>query len=380
MLIRPKVLSFITTSQCTASCKNCCFSCSPKETNAIPVPRMHEYIDQACEVGSIRVIVFTGGECFLLGNDLDCLISHAARNGFSTRFVSNGYWATSPKVAQKRVKDIVSAGVKEANFSTGESHANFVSPEYVKYGAIACAEEGLPTIIALELFKGEKFDLNLFLSDAKFKSLIEDKRIIIQTSPWVSFSNNCEQDSTISYSKEYLAFVAKSDRSCRSSLYTIAISFHEDLWACCGLTSMAIPEWSLGSLKNQTIEDAINAAPDDLLKLWIHFEGPEAVLNYINQVAPDFKLRFGFAHVCDACRYLYSRGKIVLDVIRTNPPPQFSFMLNRWCMQLLISESQEHREGGVRDDGKSLRLLKSRFSIKNVFSLKSLVSEDSFQP
>ena len=346
------------------------------KNNAIPVLRMHEYIDQACEINSFRVIVFTGGECFLLGRNLDFLVSHATNNGFMTRFVSNGYWAESLDIAKKRVDQLVESGIKEANFSTGESHARFINPEFVMNGAIVCAEKGLPTIIALELFKGEKFDLNSFLSNLRFRNLVEEKKIILQTSPWISFSEVEGQYPAMPYSSSYLSFVAKSDRSCRSSLYTVAISFYEDLWACCGLTSMAIPEWSLGSLKNQTIKEVIDSAPDDLLKLWIHFEGPEMVLKYVNQINSELNLKSSFAHLCDACRYLYSQSEVVFDVLGTVPPPQFNGFLNRWCMQLLVSESQEYREGFLRDEGKSLRLLKERFSINNTFSLKSLVNED----
>src|SRR5271166_3771858 len=84
MLIRPQTLSLITTHQCTAACDNCCFACTPKITKAIPVERMASLIDEGAAIETIKVVVFTGGECFLLGRRLDELIKRAARHGLIT--------------------------------------------------------------------------------------------------------------------------------------------------------------------------------------------------------------------------------------------------------------------------------------------------------
>ena len=72
-------------------CDHCCFSCSPKVEKTIPTANLHKYIDQAAEIDSFRLVVFTGGECFLLGDDLDALVRRASGHKFLTRFVSNGY-------------------------------------------------------------------------------------------------------------------------------------------------------------------------------------------------------------------------------------------------------------------------------------------------
>ena len=103
MLIQPHILSLITTHRCTAACDHCCFSCHPERDEHVPVPNLHKYIEQAAEVDSIKVVAFTGGECFLLGKDLDELVNTASRNRLRSRFVSNGYWASSPREASKNV-------------------------------------------------------------------------------------------------------------------------------------------------------------------------------------------------------------------------------------------------------------------------------------
>src|SRR5512144_1940405 len=87
MLIRPHTLSLITTYRCTAACDHCCFGCTPQVPTswAIPFTRMLSLIDEAADLGSIRVVVFTGGECFLLGARLNRLIALASAHDLVTR-------------------------------------------------------------------------------------------------------------------------------------------------------------------------------------------------------------------------------------------------------------------------------------------------------
>jgi MoaA/NifB/PqqE/SkfB family radical SAM enzyme len=128
MLIHPRGLSLITTKRCTAACDHCCFHCTPLATEAIPLERLHALVDEARDVPSIRLIVFTGGECFLLGQELDTLVARASDHGFATRCITNGYWASSLRVAMQRMRALAAAGLSEIEFSTGAFHAAYVPP------------------------------------------------------------------------------------------------------------------------------------------------------------------------------------------------------------------------------------------------------------
>lgn len=85
---------------------------------------MENYVDE-CMIhygDSLKVLVLTGGECFLLGNDLNLIIDYASRIGLSVRVVTNGYWAKSPEIAKEKLLELSKCGLKEVNFSTGEDH------------------------------------------------------------------------------------------------------------------------------------------------------------------------------------------------------------------------------------------------------------------
>src|SRR5207247_1756710 len=100
----PTHLTILPTYRCTAACAQCCFESNPHVQGRIPIERILDYIDQAAgDFPSLRLVVFSGGECFLLRRDLDAAIERATSRGLATRCVTNGYWATSPRAARERI-------------------------------------------------------------------------------------------------------------------------------------------------------------------------------------------------------------------------------------------------------------------------------------
>lgn len=99
LIISPKTIAFATTFQCTAACKNCCFGCSPQNKARLSLEDMKDYVDQAIKNygNSVKVLVLTVGECFLLKDDLSRIIEYGSEKGLVVRVVTNGFWATTIK-------------------------------------------------------------------------------------------------------------------------------------------------------------------------------------------------------------------------------------------------------------------------------------------
>jgi len=147
----PTHLTILPTYRCTAACAQCCFESNPHVQGRIPIERILDYIDQAAgDFPSLRLVVFSGGECFLLRQDLDAAIERATSRGLATRCVTNGYWATSPRAARERILPLYEAGLTELNFSTGDDHQKFVPFERIVHGAVAAAESGIRALIVVE--------------------------------------------------------------------------------------------------------------------------------------------------------------------------------------------------------------------------------------
>ena len=301
MLVHPHTLSLITMHKCTAACDHCCFTCSPKETKAIPYERLQSLIDEAREIPSIQLVVFTGGECFMLRDKLDALIQKANSYGYRTRCVTNGYWATSRHTAEMRARSIAEAGLKEINFSTGTFHSRYVPVEYIVHGASACVREGITTLINAELFNGTEFSIETIAEDSELKEMIADKRLIVQRNVWIDNQGQAK----LEHQQEHSRFNESRKTGCSTVLDVITINPDLHAVACCGLHLERIPELHLGSIANATIKSVISDAPDDFLKIWMHVEGPERILEFVKQHDPEYKLPLHSVHPCETCLHLY---------------------------------------------------------------------------
>lgn len=148
LVIKPLVLTFITTYTCTASCKDCCFGCNPNRNERLTEQEIIKYIDMSIKTyPSIKLLVLTGGECFLFGKKLDNIINHAFNNGLFVRVVTNGYWASNYKNAYNRLSRLSANGLKELNLSTGDDHIEFVPKDRIVSAARASMDLGIKLLL-----------------------------------------------------------------------------------------------------------------------------------------------------------------------------------------------------------------------------------------
>jgi pyruvate-formate lyase-activating enzyme len=309
---RPKLLSLITTHRCTAACDHCCFGCSPKATKAIPVRRMHGLIDEAAAIGSIEMVGFTGGECFLLGRKLDALVARATGHGLRTRAVTNGYWAVSAAAARARVAALRAAGLGELHLSTGMFHQRYVPVERVLHGARAAAEAGLVTSVVVEECEGSTFDAPAV--HAALADLVARDRLVILRQPWIAHADG-RGEARLAHDPSLSRFRPENRGGCASILNVLSVTPDQTLIACCGYTMEAIPELHLGSVAERSIAEVLHAAPNDLLKYWIHVDGPEAVLDFVKRFEPDYPLPVESPDMCQTCLHLH-RDKLARQVLR----------------------------------------------------------------
>ncbi len=314
MLFRPRTLSVVTTLQCTAACDHCCFSCTPKMTKRIPRERITQSIDDVATIPSMRHVVFTGGECFLLGNELLEHIAHAASFGFLVRCVSNGYWAVNEKGARQRLEPLVAAGLRSLVVSTGGMHARFVPIDRVRMATRVAAELGCSVTVTLETFVGSDIDRGTLMQDAAFAAMVDAGKIVIDESPWVPETGG-NGTAELSHLQAELRFRDESAATrCGSILDTISITPNMNVNACCGFPMEHFEELRLGSLDDGGLLEVINASADDFLRVWIHVDGPERILRFVQRHDPGFELPLDAAHICSSCAYLLG-SKRAMEII-----------------------------------------------------------------
>ena len=328
-MILPHTLSLITTHTCTAACDHCCFSCSPQIKKSIPVTRLHSLIDEAKDIPSMKVVVFTGGECFLLGEQLNALISHAARNKFLTRCVTNGYWANSKEAACRRVNELKRSGLNEINFSTGDMHSAYVSPMSIVNGALACAEKGIYTVINIENFGGSNLARDFFTENELLKEHVVSQRIKVQSSTWIKSDGHAD----LNHSSNLSRFNPANKTSCSTVLNVLAVTPSQELVACCGLHLERISELHIGSVETVSLRDAIRTHKPDLIKIWLHLEGPEAILEWVKERLPSFNLPQNPVHPCETCLFLYSSPD-ALSVIKNHIKDKESELVSKYLASI----------------------------------------------
>jgi hypothetical protein len=259
---------------------------------------MHSLIDEAKRIPSIERIVFTGGECFLLGRDLDALIAHANELMLQTRVITNGYWAIGPDAAGKRVAALHAAGLTEMMLSTGSFHQRFVPVERVVHAARAAAAARIPVRVAIEVCDQQTFDEAL-LGD-ELADEIATRRVFLGHDPW---TEDAAGRGTTTLSHDGLLAQGGADRAegrCSQMLDTITVTPDLQLLGCCGFPMEQLPQLRIGSLDQYALDDVLRVAPNELLKMWLHVAGPRAIADFVATHVPGFKLPSAVS-ICQSC-------------------------------------------------------------------------------
>jgi TPR repeat protein len=242
-------LAFIMTDKCSASCKMCCYSCTPKGGNVLEAARVKEYIAQAKAVGTIKNISFSGGEA-IMHYDLLCeCVLFAAERGFSVMLVTNGFWAADYDKGYKMMERLAKAGLGQVSVSLDKYHQEFVPLETALKALRILRKLGLLSMVTvmdtkdgscmgtlLDDLRPELYNLNMILYPL-FKAGAAGENI-----DGSQFIRLCESKNALCpYSND------------------IIVLFDGSLMLCCSQYSHNIPMARLGDFYKDSLEQAIMA-------------------------------------------------------------------------------------------------------------------------
>lgn len=295
---KPLILTLLPTHKCTASCEGCCFGCTPKIKHRMTLDEMKQLVDSSLETfPTIRLLVLSGGECTLLGDDLYEIIAYGSGKGLLTRVVSNAHWAKSYDAAYGKMSKLINSGLNELNISTGIQHQKFVPLDYVANAVYAATNLGInPVQIALEKH-GQIENYNNLCENDILSQLIQEGKVQVLEGEWQNFKGNNLKSVKTTHS---LA-VKTNQLKCRcKNLYnSITINPYYQLLACCGITNEYNRYIKLGSLKNDSIKNLYDTQFEDLFFLWLYTMGAEYIYNEIaryKNIKPNV-----YSHPCVYC-------------------------------------------------------------------------------
>lgn len=344
-MIRPKVsiASVITTDKCSAACVECCFKCSPHNSNMLNYSKIKKFIDELIEADpDVEVLVFTGGEATLLGKELFNAIRYAYDKGLATRIVTNGWWGTNQKSTQRMVQKFIKSGLTEINFSTGDNHQEWVSINHIINACYETTLNNIRTVVSIEAFDGANYTASDFFSHPRIielqKRLPNTNMLSAMESPWVSI--NQEKDF---YHKNIK--VDNSRQGCDSILSYIGINEVGELVSCCGLTQKFIPEMNLSQMyPDGSIKDMLSNQSLDIIKIWLWLDGPQYIYNTLLDTFSCIPRENNIIHACEYCVHIYNNEKIQEAIKKYLTQDRINELLNRYQIKLYMLDLENKKE------------------------------------
>lgn len=331
--IPPVGITLLTTFKCTAACKNCCFHCGPAKQKMMTTKEMCHYIDKCLNAfPDIKLIVFSGGECTISWEELKKSIFYAHNKGLRTRIVTNGWWATSYKIAKLKIKELLDVGLDEINFSTGDDHQKWIPFKYVRNASIIANRLGLLAAINVETKDNSKFDIDRILSrDKVFNRMISYQeeigvsKILIEKGIWAQMDNSTNKITYETY-EDKIRF-----KRCDNLFSIIPIDPYGEVMACCGITCKSNPYLTLGNINDEDINDIYQRAFNDILKLWLFIEGPEKIEKFIQEQEGLMQPKLSVGHSCVLCKDIFCNKKKI-DILKKHKDKYFSSIMLKYFL------------------------------------------------
>lgn len=305
-IFAPKVLSLMPTWQCTAACSDCGTFSTPRNRTRLDLQDLLTAITRAHEA-SFKVVVFTGGEATLRWKDLLSAIEHATSLGLSTRLVTNAWWARRPEQAAAKIGMLVSAGLKEINFSTGDEHAKFVPIGSIVNAILASLDVGLVPLVMIEVRSGARLVKSTLTENPSLRARAQEwlDSDPISESPWMPMDLGARGDYPPNH---YVTRENLGQRSgCESLFNTHTLQADGRIAICCGLGIRQISELQIESFERgaTSFVEIERKAEAHLVRLLVKRFGPERLLAKLAQLDPTIQWEGMHAHQCQACSRVF---------------------------------------------------------------------------
>ncbi|WP_165856071.1 radical SAM protein [Marinobacter sp. JSM 1782161] len=298
--IGPETLTILPTYKCNAACRECCFCSNPSLTERLSREQIFGVIFKAQEAfQSLRHVVFSGGECFLLYDDLFDALSYCNELGLSTRCVTNGFWGKNPEKAERIAERVHGAGCLEINVSTGVEHQEWVSLDAVMNASLSLVTRGVRVVLTIEKDTATSQCVRRALEHDVFEQLISYPNFSYQVNTWMYFKEG-HSDRGLVENREAIK------GGCDQLLNNFVVTPKNLVSSCCGLTFEYMPEMILGSAEETDFMSLYRAQLDDYRKLAIRALGPYEMLEskYGEDRLSNAQLD-RINHKCEACLMLH---------------------------------------------------------------------------
>lgn len=304
----PEVLAFVTTYRCNFLCDHCSLSAGPNRREVLSIHIMRQAIEQAYDLPSIRLVVFTGGEPTLCQDLLYEGIGLARKKGFFTRLVTNGWWAQTPERAREFLQNLQEVGLTEINISYDDFHSSYLKQyggeQNIINAVMAAIDLKIDVLIGVTLYPGAKIRSS-YLRDIFNKVGISQKIKFLED--YVFPLGRARQKLVNNLFPSH--FKKREEGGCEEAGHTLTVLPNGEVLFCCGhiIGSKGEAIMTVDSLSaGVSLPEIVERMQRNVFYWWLHLEGPEAVLSELG-------VEKNFYRKCEACLYIGTACKKKLE-------------------------------------------------------------------
>ncbi|WP_049971839.1 radical SAM protein [Haladaptatus cibarius] len=305
-------LSMFLDYKCNFACDHCSVGSSPETKYELS----DEYIDQAFEeaeeLDTLQLVVFTGGEVTLHLDKLLASIKEAKSRGYRTRIVTNAWWAHNMERARSMIKKLVDAGLDEINTSYDDFHTEYAPPDNIVNLVEAAVESDLKQTSVAMIIGDENptYDAQAMIDllTERFGAHPDaySDRLTILEDTVSPLGRGAQIDVTELTARNGV------DSGCSDVVSTISLHPDGTIKACCGHAQWYVPDLTLGSLDEKSLMDIVHNSQENMIYWLIHNIGPKKLLERIG-------VEGEYSGICHACHDLLGNYREeFLEYVREN--------------------------------------------------------------
>jgi len=134
---------FLISYGCSAECDHCFIWGTPRRDSGMTIDLVDEFLAEIVPLGTVTSVCAEGGESFTRYPVLLHLMRRGTELGMGVSALTNAYWAMSREEAERRIAELMAAGMSSLGISTDQWHRRNIPVERVELLLDVCEKAGL---------------------------------------------------------------------------------------------------------------------------------------------------------------------------------------------------------------------------------------------
>lgn len=306
-------IAIMVSRTCNIACRHCGIDSSPQNKERMSLEAAQALVLDAATVPNMRKITFTGGEPLMVPKEMLSLLEMCRNLGLSTRIVTNGFWAKTPKRGRALLKDLRDAGLTEINFSADIFHLEYMEASTLRNALDVAAEAGFARIVSyvcssnkppLDEFaklygldRDGLLDLRSVEWDVDFIESIKDEKIFVFYGGLIGLGRVLQYPELLQYVP---VDIFPSGKGCREIVDKPVIYPDGSFQACC-CAGGKISNFTVGN----AFEERLPALYERMAKRstfrLINTHGPKYLFDRVREAHPEVAMPDTYTSICEMC-------------------------------------------------------------------------------